>query len=180
MSAIDASPTLRPEVMETVVEDVMHRGVLVCARDTPLSTVAELMATQRVHCVVVADDPEHAGSLWGVVSDLDLVAAAAVRALDEQSAGASAATEALTVSPAETLRRAGQLMTEHGAAHLVVVDPESLRPVGVVSTLDIATALSAQGARARSSGSSTGHVAPLGRSARRFSPDANPAGNPYP
>ena len=140
MSALDIR-TGR-DVMDSTVEDVVHRGVLVCARDAPLSFVAELMATHRVHCVVVSDDPEHAGSLWGVVSDLDLVAAATVRALDEQTAGASAATEALRVSPAETLRRAGQLMTEHGAAHLVVVDPQSLRPVGVVSTLDIAAALS--------------------------------------
>jgi len=143
MSAIEASLAVGPAAMESAVEDVMHRGVLVCARAAPLSRVAELMATHRVHCVVVSDDPEHAGSLWGVVSDLDLVAAATVRDLDEQTAGASAATEALTISPAETLRRAAQLMTEHGAAHLVVVEPESLRPIGVVSTLDIAAALSA-------------------------------------
>jgi CBS domain-containing protein len=41
----------------------------------------------------------------------------------------------------ETLERAAQLMTEHGSAHLVVDDPETGRPVGVLSTLDIAAAL---------------------------------------
>lgn len=99
------------------------------------------MATRRVHCVVVTDEPDDAGSLWGIVSDLDLVAAAAVRDLGEQAAGASAATSALTISPEETLRRAAQLMAENGTAHLVVVSAQR-RPVGILSTLDVAAALS--------------------------------------
>jgi CBS domain-containing protein len=32
-------------------------------------------------------------------------------------------------------------MTEHGTSHLVVVDKEALRPVGVLSTLDVAARL---------------------------------------
>ena len=124
------------------VADAMHEGVLTCARSSSLEDVARLMAERRVHCVVVTDEAD-AESLWGVVSDLDLVAAAGVRELDEQSAGATAATAALTVSPDETLQRAAQLMTEHGTAHLVVVDPSSGRPVGVLSTIDVAAALAA-------------------------------------
>jgi len=40
------------------------------------------MSEQRIHCVVVTgapEDPAPAGNLWGVVSDLDLAAAAADR-----------------------------------------------------------------------------------------------------
>ena len=79
------------------------------------------------------------GPLWGIVSDLDLVAASTVRDLDDQSAGGSAATPVVTVSPNESLGRAAQLMTEHNTAHLVVVDRE--RPIGVLSTIDIAAGL---------------------------------------
>jgi CBS domain-containing protein len=32
-------------------------------------------------------------------------------------------------------------MTEHGVAHLVVADPRSPRPAGVISTLDLAQVL---------------------------------------
>jgi len=124
------------------VTDAMHRGVVTCARDASLSYVAELMAGRRVHCVVVTDDPDDADSLWCIVSDLDLAAAASVRDLDEQTAGGTAATPALAIEPAETLQRAAQLMTEHGTAHLVVVDSRR-RPVGVISTLDVAAVLSA-------------------------------------
>ena len=94
----------------------------------------------RVHCIVVTDDPGDAESLWGIVSDLDLAAAASVRDLAEQTAGATAATAVLTIAPDETVQRAAQLMTEHGTTHLVVVDAER-RPVGILSTLDVAAAL---------------------------------------
>jgi CBS domain-containing protein len=51
----------------------------------------------------------------------------------------------VTVSPQETLDRAAQLMLEHSTDHLVVVDPLELRPVGVLSTLDIAAVVGASG-----------------------------------
>jgi CBS domain-containing protein len=36
------------------------------------------------------------------------------------------------------LREAGELMLKHGVSHLIVVDPTTQRPTGVLSTLDIA------------------------------------------
>jgi CBS domain-containing protein len=135
----------RTPLRELEVADVMHRGVLTCPREAPLTDVAELMAGHRVHCVVVADE-EPAG-LWGIVSDLDLVAAGLVRELYAQTAGGSAASPVLTIAPDETVERAAQLMTEHAAAHLVVV--EHSRPVGVLSTLDIATAVAPADAKRR-------------------------------
>ena len=121
------------------VREAMHEGVLSCPTDTPLSTVAEMMAANGVHCVVVTDLDDV--SVWGVVSDLDLVAAAGVRDLDAQCAGGSAATPALAIRPDDTLQRAAQVMTENAATHLLVVDESSGRPVGVLSTLDVARLL---------------------------------------
>jgi CBS domain-containing protein len=121
------------------VEEAMHQGVLRCGRDESLAVVARLMADHRVHSIVVTDERSQAPSLWGVVSDLDLVAAASVRELEEQVAGAAAVTPALMIAPDDTLQRAAQLMVEHAVAHLVVV--EGGRPVGVVSTLDVADVL---------------------------------------
>lgn len=123
----------------TRVGDAMHEGVLSCSADTPLSAVAELMAARGVHCIVVTESDDR--GVWGVISDLDLVAAAGVRDLDAQSAGGSAATPALAIGPGDTLQRAAQMMTEHAAAHLLVVDDESGKPVGVLSTLDVARVL---------------------------------------
>jgi CBS domain-containing protein len=130
-----------PRIANLRVADAMHVGVLTCDRDTPLADVAATMARELVHCVVVEGDHDGSGALWGIVSDLDLVAAAVVRNLDEQTAGGSAASPLVMIAPDETLQRAAQLMTEHGTSHLVVVDTQALRPVGVISTLDVAARL---------------------------------------
>jgi CBS domain-containing protein len=128
--------TERKAMRATHVGEVMHEGVLTCGRDESLAAVARSMADHRVHCIVVTEDRSQAPALWGVVSDLDLVAAASVRDLEEQVAGAAAATPALMIAPGDTLQRAAQLMVEHALTHLVVVDLG--RPVGVISTLDVA------------------------------------------
>lgn len=135
---------------ERTVAEAMHPGVLTCRPDTTLLRVAELFATYGVHAVVVYGSSEPGGKSgpWGVISALDLVAAALVRDVEEQTAAGSAATAMLMIRSDETLERAAQLLTEHGVSHLVVVDADTNHPVGVLSTLDIAGALS--GVRVRS------------------------------
>ena len=138
-STIGPAPAVRA-LSEIRVGEAMHAGVLTCPVEAPLSEVARIMASEHVHDVVVMSEAQDGGSLWGVVSDLDLVAGASVRDLDEQSAGGTAASPLVMIAPNDTLLRAAQLMTEHATAHLVVVDPESRLPVGVLSTLDVARA----------------------------------------
>jgi CBS domain-containing protein len=141
-----ASQIASARITGILVREAMHDGVLTCDRDAQLLEVAEVMAREGVHCVVVEAGSGDDGPPWGVVSDLDLIAAATVRDLSDQSAGGSSASPVVLVTPDESLERAAQLMTEHATAHLIVVDGTTFRPVGVVSTLDIARAL-AQGAR---------------------------------
>jgi CBS domain-containing protein len=134
------------------VEDVMHPGVYTCSFETPIATVARMMATHRVHCVVgLGDVTEDDTRVWGLISDGDVVAAAATD-FEHRTAGGSAATEAVTIGPRDGVRRAAELMREHGLAHLLVVEPGSDRPLGVISTLDIAAVLGGVATRAHSRG----------------------------
>jgi CBS domain-containing protein len=136
---------------EAKVEDLMHEGVVTCSLHAPMTEVARAMAANRIHCVVVWNEPSRneSAELWGVVSDLDLVKIAANEDLSATSAGRCAATAALTIPKGETLRRATQLMVEHEVTHLVVVDPSTAKPVGVLSTLDLADVLSTVGKGAK-------------------------------
>jgi CBS domain-containing protein len=129
-----------PDFTQATVAEAMHPGVISCPNGASLRSVARMMAAYKVHCVVVFDEAEEAaaGSLWGLVSDLDLAAGLVEGAIDDRTAGEIAATPVVTVSTDETLARAGQLMAEHGSAHLIVVDTGSGLPAGVVSTLDLA------------------------------------------
>ena len=145
MTTPSAVPTARRRPARSTVADVMSVGLIGCAASTPIDAVARLMADDRIHCVLV----EHSGPTgddWRILSDLDLVAALAV-GLTTAEAGAAAASEFVAVGPGETLERAAQMMTEHEATHLVVVAPGVPRPIGVVSTLDLAAAFAAPGAR---------------------------------
>ncbi len=126
-----------------LVVEAMHPGLVTCSLDTPLRTVARVMATYRVHAVVVIAHGEAGlpgGGVWGVVSDTDVLHAAQTDGLEEP-ASRFAKTPVLSVTTNETLACATRRMLEHALSHLVVVEPRSARPVGVLSTLDVARAL---------------------------------------
>src|ERR1700759_5050962 len=134
-----------PIAFETAtVGDAMSRGVISCPPETPLRVVARLMATHIVHAVFVFErsEDDDAPHLWGVVSDLDLVAAAQLD-LDELTAGATAVTPLVTIDAGDTLGEAGSLMAQYGIAPLAVADTASRLPIGVISTIDIARAIAA-------------------------------------
>ena len=102
------------------------------------------MAEQSVHCVVVdgvARGPHnHERLVWGIVSDLDLMRAAGTGRLDAE-VGQVTASQIITVNPDENIERAAQIMAEHDCSHLVVVSPDGVEPLGVISSLDVARAL---------------------------------------
>lgn len=132
---------------DVTVAEAMHPGVLTCPPETPLREVARMMAHFRIHAVVVQTEESEVDEgigVWGVVSDGDLISAAAVDDLDERSAGGSGRTPVVTVYPHEPLMRAAELMKERVVTHVVVVSPSSERPIGVVSALDVARAIAAQ------------------------------------
>ncbi len=114
------------------VADVMRGGLLSCDLDAPLRTVAREMAQRQVYAVVVSADTPG----WRILSVVDVAAAIASGA--EQTAGDAAANWVVTVSADDRLKRAAQLMAEHELPYLIVVDPTSREPVGLLSALDIA------------------------------------------
>jgi CBS domain-containing protein len=133
---------LTPRYEKARVYDAMRAGIFTCPAETSLRDVARIMATHHIHCVVVTDLPERGkdGPAWGLVTDLDLTRAAGADA-DGRTAGETAATELITVAADESLPRAAQLMGEHDLSHLVVVHPSTRKPLGVLSTLDLAGVL---------------------------------------
>lgn len=125
-----------PSIEHAVVRDAMRPEVLTCPPDAALREVARTMASEHVHSVVVSGGVQGKRE-WGIVTDMDLIRAAR-EDMDERTASWAAVSEFLSVSPDERLDRALQMMIEHDATHLLVVDPQSDKAVGVLSTLDVA------------------------------------------
>ena len=120
MTTFDSSPpteaTEFPMGRYTVL-NALQLDVIDCPADANVRTIARTMAEHTVHCIVVRNLES---GVWGIVSDLDLMAAMRPE-LADATAGQLAATDPLTVGPADTLQRAAQLMAEHQASHAVVV-----------------------------------------------------------
>ncbi len=124
------------------VADVMTWGFLSCAVSETREVIARMLSAHRVHAVVVLGTPDTAEGerpLWGIISDLDLMRAAS----SGSTAGAYeiAQRPATTVTPDDTLVDAARAMAEDRTSHLVVADPATGRPLGIVSSLDIAGVL---------------------------------------
>ena len=133
---------LMPSLQHATVSDAMHPGILACEPDASLPEVARMMATHHVHCVAVVgvSHEEPPCGVWSVISDLDLLRAG-VRDGGAPTARAIAQQPLVTVEPSVPLREAGELMLAHGVSHLVVTQPGTQSPIGILSTADIAGVL---------------------------------------
>jgi CBS domain-containing protein len=150
-----------PVLHRVSVGEAMHRGVLTVPLTAPLSIVGRMMAQYQVHCVVALGEAPYgdtASRVWGLISDVDFARVAASEGIEDRTAGGSATSEVVTVGPSDSVHHAVNLMSEHGVTHLIVVDPISDRPLGVLSTLDVAAVLA--GVRPRSADGAF-HVAQL-------------------
>jgi CBS domain-containing protein len=123
------------------VRDVMHPGVVFCVPQTPLRTVAQIVAQRRIHAVIVSDLDMPAWKYrWGVITDLDLIRAFGSDPL-LTTADAVARSDPATIDASASLDQAARMMVEHATTHLIVVEGDPIRAVGVVSTLDLAAVM---------------------------------------
>ncbi len=128
---------LMPSLEHATVADAMHPGVISCDAETPLTEVARLMASHHVHCVAVSGVPHEQTTIWGIVYDSDVVASG-IRDGAEETAAGLARTPVVNVEPTVPLRAAAELMLTNKVSHLLVVDSTAHRPLGILSTLDVA------------------------------------------
>ncbi len=130
---------LMPTLAHASVADAMHPGVIACEPEASTTELARLMAAQHVHCVAVmgiAHDRSGESLVWGTITDLDLVRAGLTGSA--ATARTIAHEPTTTVEPAMSLREAAHIMIDQGVSHLLVVEPRGQRPVGVLSSLDVA------------------------------------------
>jgi CBS domain-containing protein len=130
---------LMPSLEHATVADAMHPGIMTCEPDATVTEVARMMAGHHVHCIAVMGIAHNHGEqlVWGIISDLDLIRAGTANGA-EQTASEMAIDPIFTVEPSTPLREAADLMLTHSSTHVLVVDPAKQRPIGMLSTLDIA------------------------------------------
>ncbi|MFI8950213.1 CBS domain-containing protein [Streptomyces sp. NPDC053750] len=118
------------------VKDVMTPGVTAVRPDSSLVEAAQLMRTQNIGDVVVADGQD----VVGLLTDRDITVRAVAEGVDPMavSVGAVCTRGPLVVAPDDPVADAVALMREHAVRRLPVV--EDGLPVGMVSLGDLAEA----------------------------------------
>ena len=121
--------------MGTKIRDVMTTRPRSVNPDTPLTTVAEVMASEDVGVVPIVEGDR----LVGMVTDRDIVVRAIAKGKDPRGMPAveAASRELVVVEPDDDLSDALQLMAQHQVRRLPVVE-DGERLVGVVSQADVA------------------------------------------
>jgi len=135
----DTGSYLTPRLEHARVADAMHHGILSCASDATLRDAARTMAQHHVHMIVVTDARD--GAPLGCVSDTALLRLLLAPDGGARTLGEVADRNFDRVASNEPLASAAALMRDEGTAHLLVQDEHTGRPVGVLSTLDVAGVL---------------------------------------
>ncbi|GAA2761371.1 CBS domain-containing protein [Streptomyces paradoxus] len=122
--------------MAEYVKDVMTAGVVAVRPDASLVEAAQLMRTQKIGDVVVAEGQD----VIGVLTDRDITVRAVAEGIDPMTVSARTACtpNPVTVTPDDRVATAVTLMREHAVRRLPVV--ENGLPVGMVSLGDVAEA----------------------------------------
>ncbi len=134
-SGIDGS-YLTPRWEQARVADAMRHGILSCSAASSLREAARTMSLHHVHTIVVTDPADDAPV--GLLSDASLLSAMLQPGAADRVLADVADPNIDTISSDELLTVAAGLMRDHATAHLVVRDPHSGRPNGMLSTLDLA------------------------------------------
>lgn len=139
--AVEHLSTSSP-LADVSVLDAMHPGVVVCLPDDPLARIAAIMVEHVIHAVLL---PWAGRRRLLIVTDLDLVRAALAGA--DARAG-EIAREPIESVPADApLTKAVSTMAERYVTHLLVSQPGSPAPAGIISSLDVVAVLGARGPR---------------------------------
>ncbi|MFE7119131.1 CBS domain-containing protein [Streptomyces sp. NPDC057654] len=119
--------------MAQFVKDVMTPAIASVSPDASLVEAAQLMRSQDIGDVLIAED----GRLLGVLTDRDIALRAVADGVDPLTVSCHSVCtrEPVTVGPEEEVRAAVRLMREHSVRRLPVV--EDGRPLGVISIGDL-------------------------------------------
>jgi CBS domain-containing protein len=114
----------------TTVGEVMTKGLLELAEETPLVAAAAAMTEHRVGSALVVEG----GRLIGIVTERDVLRAVGSGRVDGK-VGDWMTRHPETVDADESTQQAGVVMIHGGFRHLPVLDEG--KPVGIVSIRDL-------------------------------------------
>ena len=120
---------------DKTVGDLMHKGIIACRPDTPMTEVIRIVLDTDVHAIVVMDGDNRP---QGLISEPDIIRLYGAD-LNRHIAREVMSEGVQTIEPDQLARLAAARMLEKGVQRLLVIErgQESSRPVGIISANDL-------------------------------------------
>ena len=121
---------------EYLVKDVMTTPVVKVLPMISVKDGATIMVEKGIGSLVVVNETD---SLIGIVTKTDIVREVAAKGLDptQVTIGDIMTRNPYYVFADDSLERAVDLMSSRNIGHLPVLDPETMKPIGMISKRDI-------------------------------------------
>jgi CBS domain-containing protein len=125
--------------MQNAVREIMSRHLETIDVQENAQEAAKKMNHKRISSVLVVDGDEKRGEPIGIVTEKDLVnhVCAPGRSSKEVSIREIMSSPLATIEPEATVETAADLMLSNRVRHLLVVDEQTGKPVGIIAPSDL-------------------------------------------
>lgn len=130
---------LRKNIMQNSVDAIMSRRIETIDPSDSSQEAAKKMRDKKVSSLIVTDRKQKSGKPLGIVTERDLVC----RICAQGSGGKDVQVQHImsspiaTIDPQSTVEGAADLMLSNKTRHLLVIDPDTRAPVGIVAPTDL-------------------------------------------
>ena len=125
--------------MQDAVKEIMSRHLETIDVTENAQEAAKRMNGKRISSVLVVDSHKKNEQPIGIVTERDLVKRVCAAGINSKEIGVREimSSPIATIEPEETVETAADLMLSNRVRHLIVVDEQTRKPVGIIAPSDL-------------------------------------------
>ena len=125
--------------MQNAVKEIMSKNLETIDVTENAQEVAKIMNDRRISSVLVVDRSDESKDPIGIVTERDLVVRVCAGGTRSREVGVRdiMSSPIATIEPQATVETAADLMLSNKVRHLLVVDEETRKPIGMIAPSDL-------------------------------------------
>ena len=130
---------IRGTAMENAVREIMSKNLELIDVTENAQDAAKKMNHKRISSVLVVDRSKASSEPIGIVTERDLVTRVCAAGASSKEIGVQEimSSPIVTVEPQATVETAAELMLSNKVRHLLVIDEQTRKPMGIIAPTDL-------------------------------------------
>lgn len=130
---------IRGTLMENAVREIMSKNLETIDVTENAQEAAKKMNDKRISSVLVVDRAKDNNEPIGIVTERDLVIRVCAAGMSSNEIGVREimSSPIVTVEPQATVETAADLMLSNKVRHLLVIDEQTRKPMGIIAPTDL-------------------------------------------